>query len=159
MFRRSRAREVALQLLFERDLNKKPMPARVVATFASNRLSADKESIAFCLGLFGGVNQHREPIDAMITTTAENWRISRMMPSDRNVLRLAVYELLHAAASEPVPVVLNEAIELARRFGTADSSAFVNGILDKISKKREMDLPATAVTAKRPDAISGENTG
>jgi N utilization substance protein B len=141
MFRRSRAREVALQLLFERDQNKKPMTAKVAAAFANDRLAGDAESVAFCLALFDGVNAHREAIDRTITATAENWRITRMMPADRNALRMATYELLHAATAEPVPVVLNEAIELARRFGTADSPAFVNGILDKIARKRDEAKP------------------
>lgn len=141
MFRRSRAREVALQLLFERDQNKKPMPIKIASAFARDRLAQDLESVAFCLALYDGVNTHREAIDATISATAENWRISRMMPADRNVLRMATYELLHAPTTEPVPVLLNEAIELARRFGTADSPSFVNGILDKIAQKREAAKP------------------
>ena len=147
MFRRSRAREVALQLLFERDQNKKPMSAKIAAAFARDRLAGDAESVAFCLDLYNGVNAHREAIDQTISATAENWRISRMMPADRNALRLAAYELLHAGTAEPVPVVLNEAIELARRFGTADSSAFVNGILDKIARKRDEAKPEPATNA------------
>lgn len=137
MFRRSKAREVALQLLFERDQNKKPMSATVVARFVRDRLADDAESVAFCLALFNGVNAHREAIDQVISTTADNWRLSRMMPADRNALRIGTYELLHTPTPEPVPVVLNESIELARRFGTADSPGFVNGILDKIAQGRK----------------------
>ena len=149
MFRRSRAREVALQLLFERDQNKKPMAKAVATAFARDRLTADAESVTFCLALFEGVNTHRAEIDDTITATAENWRLSRMMPADRNVLRIATYELQHAPTSEPVPVVLNEAIELARRFGTADSPAFVNGILDKIAQSK------VGSTAAAPTAATG----
>ena len=117
------------------------MPLKIASSFARDRLAQDAESVAFCLALYNGVSTHREAIDATISATAENWRISRMMPADRNVLRMATYELLHAPTTEPVPVLLNEAIELARRFGTADSPSFVNGILDKIAQKREASRP------------------
>ena len=134
MFRRSRAREVALQLLFQLDQNRKPMSDKAVKAFATDRIPRDPKSAAFCLELFNGVKAHRDAIDAVLTATAENWRLTRMLPSDRNVLRLCAYELLHTA--EPVPVLINEAVELARRFGTVDSPAFVNGILDKVAQKR-----------------------
>jgi N utilization substance protein B len=134
MFRRSRAREVALQLLFQLDQNRKPMSEKAVGAFAHDRIPRDAKSAAFCVELFNGVKAHRDAIDAVLTATAENWRLTRMLPSDRNVLRLCAYELLHTA--EPVPVLINEAVELARRFGTADSPAFVNGILDKVAQKR-----------------------
>lgn len=139
MFRRSRAREVALQLLFQQDQNKKPMKAAAAKAFADGRLTGDPESVAFCLALVAGVTAHREAIDRVLTTTAENWRLVRMMPADRNALRLGAYELLHADPPEPVPVVLNEAIELARRYGTADSPGFVNGILDRIARARKAE--------------------
>lgn len=134
MFRRSRAREVALQLLFQLDQNRKPMSDKAVQAFASDRIPRDAQSAAFCLELFNGVKAHRDAIDAVLTATAENWRLTRMLPSDRNVLRLCTYELLHT--TEPVAVLINEAVELARRFGTVDSPAFVNGILDKVAQKR-----------------------
>jgi N utilization substance protein B len=140
MFRRSRAREVAVQLLFQQDQNKKPMSAKAVAAFAADRLPRDPKAVAFCLALFDGVNTHRAAIDKTVAATAENWRLARMMPADRNVLRLGTYELLHAPTPEPVPVILNEAIELARRFGTADSPAFVNGILDRVAKMQSAEV-------------------
>ena len=135
MLRRSRAREVALQLLFQRDGNPKPVPRAAVEAFARERIT-DPPSIVFCLALYDGVNANRDAIDALISGIATNWRITRMMPADRNVLRLATFELRFAPKTEavPVPVLLNEAIELSRRFGTADSPAFVNGILDKVAK-------------------------
>lgn len=141
MFRRSRAREVALQLLFQLDQNKKPMSDAAVKAFAADRIPRDPMSVAFCLELFAGVSKHRVAIDDTLAATAENWRLARMLPSDRNVLRLCTYELLHAPQQEPVPVLLNEAIELARRFGTADSPAFVNGVLDKVAQKRDAEGP------------------
>jgi N utilization substance protein B len=133
MTRRTRAREVALQLLFQADLNPVPVPDAAVEQFARDRLR-DDELADFTLELVRGVRTAREAIDAAVSATAENWRLSRMMPADRNVLRLGVYELLHAPDPAPAAVVINEAVELARRYGTADSPAFVNGILDKISR-------------------------
>jgi N utilization substance protein B len=153
MFRRSRAREVALQLLFQLDQNKKPMSDAAVRAFAADRIPRDPKSVAFCLELFAGVSTHREAIDATLAATAENWRLTRMLPSDRNVLRLCTYELLHAPNPEPVPVLLNEAIELARRFGTADSPGFVNGILDKVATRRKPDeTPGAGVGTRHEDA-------
>lgn len=140
MFRRSRAREVALQLLFQVDQNKKPMGDAAVRQFAADRLPADPDGVAFCLELFAGVNAHRGAIDAAISAAAENWKIGRMLPTDRNLLRLGTYELLHAPAPPPVPVVLNEVVEMARRFGTADSPAFVNGVLDRIARTRNAEV-------------------
>lgn len=135
MARRSRAREVVLQLLFQRDQNAIPVPRPAVVQFCQDRLT-DPELVEFALALFDGTIEHQTETDALIVRTAENWRLSRMLPSDRNVLRLGTYELFHGPEKAPVAVVLNEAIELARRFGTVDSPSFVNGILDKISKSR-----------------------
>jgi N utilization substance protein B len=129
MTRRSRAREVALQLLFWRDLN--PTANRpAVERFARERLR-DPDLAAFGLGLYDGVVGQLGEIDERLTAAAENWRLSRMATADRNVLRLGAYELL-AGGDMPPAAALNEAIELARRFGSADSPAFVNGVLDRI---------------------------
>jgi N utilization substance protein B len=136
MTRRSRAREVALQLLFQRDQNAKPVPRPAVEQFARERLLQNEEAVAFCLAVYDGVLAHQSEIDARITATAENWRLTRMMPVDRNLIRIGVYELVHAADPTPPAIAIDEAIELARRFGSVDSPAFVNGILDKISKSR-----------------------
>ena len=144
MIRRTRAREVALQLLFQRDLNPKAVPRAAVERFARERLT-DRDSVAFCLAIYDGVNAHREAIDALLTATASNWRLARMMPADRNVLRIGAFELRHAAERQPIPVVLDEAIELSKRFGTANSPGFVNGVLDRVAKA---PLPA----AKEPVA-------
>jgi len=131
MTRRSRAREVALQLLFQRDLN--PTTDRTaIERFAHDRLR-DPALAPFCLSLYDGVVTHLTPIDEALSAAAVNWRLPRMAAVDRNVLRLGTYELRHAP-NTPASVALNEAIELARRYGSAGSPAFVNGILDRIHK-------------------------
>jgi N utilization substance protein B len=129
MTRRSRAREVALQLLFQRDHN--PAMDRAAAErFIQDRLR-EASLQPFCLALYDGVLAHAADIDQRLAEAAENWRLPRMATVDRNVLRLGAYELLFAPDT-PASVALDEAIELARRYGAADSPAFVNGILDKL---------------------------
>ncbi len=135
MARRSKAREVALQLLFQHDQNGVPVPRPAITRFTRDRLS-DRDLEDFALSLYDGVLEHQAGIDALLTATAEKWRLSRMMPVDRNVLRMGAFELLHGEEHAATAVVIDEAIELARRFATLDSPSFVNGILDKIAQSR-----------------------
>ncbi len=129
MTRRRRAREVALQLLFQRDCNA-DVPRPAVEDFVRDRLR-DDELRPFCLGLYDGVAANLAAIDERLAASAENWRLPRMTAVDRNVLRLGAYELLFTPETPPT-VAINEAIELARRYGAKDSPAFVNGVLDKL---------------------------
>ncbi len=129
MTRRSRAREVALQLLFQRDLNAR-IDRAVLERFVRDRLR-DDGLVSFCLVLYDGVIAQQTDIDRRLSEAAENWRLVRMAAVDRNVLRLGAYELLHTPDTPP-NVALDEAIELARRYGSADSPAFVNGVLDHL---------------------------
>ncbi len=132
MTRRSRAREIALQLLFQRDHNLQMQKADIEA-FARERLK-HPSLVQFCLTLFNGVVEHAAEIDAKITVAAENWRLPRMATVDRNLLRLGAFELLFQTET-PAAVAFDEAIELARRFGSADSTSFVNGVLDRLRKE------------------------
>ena len=134
MSRRSRAREVALQVLFQEDVNP-GQTAEGMRRFVSNRIpSADLSE--FCLSLILGVQRNRGELDAMLAQTAQNWSLDRMAATDRNVLRLGAYEILYS--DTPQRAAINEAVELAKRFGSAQSAAFVNGILDRfVSDRRE----------------------
>lgn len=133
MTRRSLARETALQMLFQRDLN--PEVAREdVVQFARVQLGEQEEAVAFALALYDGTTERREAIDTRLARAAENWRLSRMAVVDRNILRLGAWELQHDRETPPA-VVLDEAIELARRFGSADSPAFINGVLDRLHRE------------------------
>jgi len=127
MARRSRAREVALQVLFQDDINP-PDTARQILDFLQTRLK-DEELVAFCKSLISGVRRNREELDELLGRTAANWSLARMATTDRNVLRLGAYEILYTET--PGRVAINEAVELAKRFGSAQSAQFVNGILDK----------------------------
>jgi N utilization substance protein B len=148
MTRRSRAREVALQLLFWRDLN--PTADRMaVERFVHDRLG-DLTVEPFCLRLFDGVVARQAEIDRLLAAAAENWRLARMAVVDRNVLRLAAAELLATAPDAPTPVVINEAIELARRYASKESPAFVNGVLDKVNQLRTEQPCVETVAAETP---------
>lgn len=131
MKQRSRAREVALQLLYQRDFNRRVERADL-ERFTHDRLR-DADLAAFALGLYDGVVAHADEVDRRLTEAAENWRLPRMAAVDRNVLRLGAEELLHSPGT-PANVALDEAIELARRYGAAGSPAFVNGVLDRLHR-------------------------
>lgn len=126
--RRSRAREMALQMLYQQDLNP-DVPADTVRELIVDRLR-DESLARFAWSLFAGVMESRPALDARIEATATNWSLNRMAPTDRNVLRLGAFELLYT--DTPPRVVIDEALELAKRYGTAQSSQFVNGILDRL---------------------------
>ena len=149
MTRRSRAREVALQLLFQRDANP-TVPRPVIDRFARDRLG-NPDAEAFCLGLYDGVLRHLPDIDARVTAASENWKLHRMAASDRTVLRLGTYEIAFAQPPTPGPVALDEAIELARRYGSKDSPGFVNGVLDKVFRTHtEQQKPAASPPPPAP---------
>jgi N utilization substance protein B len=122
---------VALQLLFQADFNP-DVDHESIEQFVRGRIREAKDQ-AFCLALYRGVRHHQTEIDEKLAAVAENWRLPRMNAVDRNVLRLGAFELLFDR-SNPVAVVINEAIELSRRFGSKDSPAFVNGLLDRVAQ-------------------------
>ncbi len=128
MTRRRRAREIALQVLFEEDLN--PQSSLEESDAFLQRRLRSPELREFSRSLVEGVRQYRGELDKRIENTAANWSLSRMAATDRNVLRLGAYEMLYGGT--PDRVAVNEAIELARRYGSAQSPQFVNGILDRL---------------------------
>jgi N utilization substance protein B len=134
---RRKGREYALQLLFGSDLTgaaqstKGRQVGELPAFWAQRRAAPEVQS--FAEALVRGVAAHVDDIDAVISRHAKNWAMARMATVDRNVLRVAVYELLYDPEI-PERVVLNEAIEIAKKYGSVDSGAFVNGILDDIVK-------------------------
>lgn len=138
MARRSKAREVALQMLYQSDMNPHVL-ADTVRTQIREQLH-DEDLERFAWKLFVGVMEWRPMLDRKIEAVAENWTLGRMAATDRNVLRLGAFELLHT--DTPHRVVIDEAVELARLFGAAQSPQFVNGILDRlIPEDRKTDQP------------------
>ncbi|MDZ4656059.1 MAG: transcription antitermination factor NusB [Bythopirellula sp.] len=130
---RTRAREVALQALFQEDLNPRDSRDQVMPLL-ENRLK-EPELREFAVGLVLGVLRNRDELDALIAAKADNWSVGRMAVTDRNVLRMGAYEIRYT--DTPPRVAVDEAVELAKRFGAASSSQFVNGILDKLIEKKE----------------------
>jgi N utilization substance protein B len=128
MSRRHRARQVALQVLYQNDLNPPAEPSAGAALLRQRLRSP--ELVAFAEGLVAGVRSHQAKLDGLIASAAAHWSLHRMAVTDRNVLRLGAYELLYT--DTPPPVAIDEAVELAKRYGTAQSSQFVNGILDRL---------------------------
>lgn len=124
---RSVARERALQYLYQVDMGAGKAPADPQA-FWEHFFPEDKP-LPYFFKLVAGVNSQREVLDAYISRFTEHWRLERMASVDRNILRLAIYELLFCPEVPP-KVAVNEAIELAKKYGTEQSGAFVNGILD-----------------------------
>jgi N utilization substance protein B len=127
-----------MQLLFQRDHNP-GVDRESIVRFARDRLR-DDALVTFSLALYDGVVEHQAEIDGRLAAVAENWRLRRMAGVDRNVLRLGVCELLYMPDTPPL-VAIDEAIELARRYGSANSPAFVNGILDRIKPEQATPKP------------------
>ncbi|MCC6512245.1 MAG: transcription antitermination factor NusB [Pirellulaceae bacterium] len=137
MSTRRRCREVVLQILYEDDLN----PERNLKNseqFLVSRLKGNRPLIEFANGLLRGVRQYRRDIDKQLSEKATNWSLRRMAAIDRNVLRLASFEILFG--NTPGRVAINEAVELAKRFGDKQSGQFVNGVLDRLLHDQQATL-------------------
>jgi len=132
---RRRGREIALQILYQLDVQDQLSDEQALALFwkhfAEDPEEGDgDEARTFAAELVRGVREKLQGIDALLTKASKNWRLERMARVDRNLLRLALWELKWSA-DVPAKVAINEAIEIAKRYGTAESPAFVNGILDR----------------------------
>ena len=128
---RRKGRELALQMLYQWDVSREPV--ETVIESSSELQSAGEAARAFASQLVEGTLDRVEEIDKILIETSEHWRLGRMSTVDRNVLRLAVYELLER--STPAGVVINEALEVAKRFSSPESAAFVNGVLDAVNQE------------------------
>jgi N utilization substance protein B len=159
---RRKSREMAMEALFYMDMRRR-FTAQALAHFRSSRQVAVK-AVPFFMELVEGVTANRSQIDAVIERYSSNWKIGRMGGVDRNVMRVAVYEMLYCP-DVPAKVSLNEAIDIGKRYGADDSGAFINGILDSIHlaladetlvppEKRVSPMPDDV-----PDDISGPGPG
>ena len=184
--RRTRAREIAVQVLFQFDLrgqqttgdqNAADEMGGSVAQLCRAELFADadgeqmeqpdklgatdRELVEFAARLVEGTITHRESIDQRLQSVTRNWDLKRMAVVDRNVLRMAVYELLHCA-DVPPKVAINEAIEIGKKFSTANSGGFVNGILDRIridieQERKQQRKPPASGSAPDGDGGTAQN--
>ena len=153
MGKRTKARECALQMLYQWDITREPMD-RVTGLFWQVRTSTD-ETRAMAERLARGAQADLARLDEEITRASHHWRFDRIASIDKNILRLAVHELM-AEPETPSSVVIDEAVELAKRFGAADSPPFVNGVLDAI-KTRVRGEAAGRARARAAGAPEGKD--
>lgn len=131
MRKRSRARECALQVLYQTDITHEP-PDRALSLFWQTQgVDCDDELKTFCTDIVAGVSGALTDIDATIAAYAQNWQLDRMAVIDRNILRMGCYEIIHRRDIPP-KVSINESVELAKKYSGAEAGKFVNAILDKI---------------------------
>ena len=133
MGKRRKSRELALQVLYHWDITGQDA-AKTLVQFQEH-FSPTQGRDEFAERIIQGVLTHREEIDRLVESSSDNWRLERMTVIDRNLLRLATFELIYCDDIPP-KVTLNEAVDLGKRFGSEESSAFVNGILDRIQKEK-----------------------
>jgi transcription antitermination protein NusB len=145
---RRKARVCALQMLFQYDIAR-PRADELTSTYWDS-FGEDMDDVPrdFSDNLALGAISHLDEIDNLIKKRAENWRIQRMAVVDRNILRLAIYEFLYESDT-PKTVVINEALEIARRFSTFEATQFINGILDAIKRDLETNQNASIATTRQ----------
>lgn len=134
---RRQSRELALQVLFQMEYDPQFDMKVSFSRFVTNFRPEDSV-VEYCEKLAFGVIEHQAEIDTMIQSHSPHWKISRMDRVDRNALRIAVYELLFENKEVPPKVVINEAIEIGKTFGNAESAAFINGILDQVARQKRL---------------------
>lgn len=134
MGKRRKARECTLQVLFQLDFMDGDFQEIQDEYWAPRK--GPKEVEEYSRWLVNGILSHREEIDALIKSVSQHWSLGRMTAVDRNILRMAVYELIYEKNMVPA-VVINEAIEIAKKFSTSEAADFVNGLLDAVRKKQE----------------------
>ena len=132
--KRRKSRELAMQMLFQADVGKQN-PDEVKKTFWQTRDDVEDDTKGFSEDLFRVAIARDEEIDALIEKHSANWKLSRMPAVDRNVLRVAIAEMLGFPGT-PAPIVINEALEIARRYSAPESINFLNGVLDTIAKEQ-----------------------
>lgn len=139
---RRMARELAFQILFQVDIGRIPWEDALKMTMDENEIP--KHSEVFLEELVSGVMDKLQEVDYLLTRSSEEWPLQRMASTDRNILRLAVYEILHQK-DIPVEVTVNEAVEIAKKYGEEDSGRFVNGVLGTIIKElqKQINLEST----------------
>jgi N utilization substance protein B len=162
MGKRRAARERALRGLFALEFNDVPS-AHLLAASAGARTSAGDE--AYALRLIDGIRARRDEVDALIEGTSRNWRVARMAVVERNILRVAVFEMLEDAFLAPA-IIINEALEIAKRYSGEEAAVFINGILDAVRRKiRPDESPEKRrdsherTEKKQPSRASGRTLG
>lgn len=133
MGKRRTAREFALQILYRLDMGQESLAEKILEEFWETNLTSDDVK-EYTDSLVKGTKENQSEIDRIIADSAENWTLDRMASVDRNILRFSTYELLKRNEI-PSSVIINEAIEIAKKYGTEESGSFINGILDRVAKE------------------------
>ena len=136
MSNRRMARECALQSLYFADSVKEPDTQNLLRYTADFKKELGT-SFSFCEDLVAGTEKHKAAIDKLVSAYAKNWTITRMSAVDRSILRMATYEMVFSPEKTPIPAIIDEAIELAKKYSTENSSKFINGLLDQLKKERK----------------------
>lgn len=157
--RRTRGREVALQTLYQKELNA-GSDGRRVNSFVRRRLKNTPQLLEYTKNLIAGVEEHKAELDGKIQAISENWRLDRMPPLDRNILRIGLYEIQYGGEETPPKVALDEAVELAKRYGTDQSGKFVNGLLDRFlpGHSASEEFATNAAITTQPEESQGDTT-
>ncbi|MBI4825555.1 MAG: transcription antitermination factor NusB [Nitrospirae bacterium] len=129
---RRKARECALQILFQLDFTNSGLTGETLSEFWAGT-KEDDETMEFAHAIIKGTREHMARLDEIITRAADNWSVDRMSVVDRNILRASAYELVYRKDIPPA-VAINEAVEISKKYSTEDSAPFINGILDRIYK-------------------------
>jgi transcription antitermination protein NusB len=130
---RRRSRELTLQFLFQNEFGLKAADGNLFARFAEH-FSVEPEVLEYASQLAAGMTAYAAEVDALIQSNSAHWKISRMSLVDLNVMRIAVFEMKFMNPQVPPSVAINEAVEVAKKYGSTDSGGFVNGILDNVAK-------------------------
>ena len=135
MSNRRQARECALQSLYYAD--SAALQQGTLPRYTSDFKKELGDCYPFCEDLVTGTTAHLRQIDKIVSAYAKNWTISRMSAVDRSILRMAAYEIVFSKEKTPIPAIIDEAIELAKKYSTENSSKFINGLLDQLKKERK----------------------
>ncbi|MBP2662185.1 MAG: nusB [Firmicutes bacterium] len=135
---RRKAREMAVQALFQLDFNSGATSEEALNSVLSEREDTNESTRLYAQSLVEGTKQNLAAIDEYISELSREWKIDRMAGVDRNIARMAIYEMRYSQERMQPGVAINEAVELAKTFGTEDSSRFINGILGSIVKNKEL---------------------
>lgn len=148
MGKRRKIREAALQVLFQLEFDESPAEVGLRSYWADKKAGAEeKEGVA---RLVEGVVSHREVIDDAIQAVSEHWRMSRMVLVDRNILRIAAFEMMFAGEGLAPAIVINEAIEIAKKYSGERSAVFINGVLDALKQKLEIERDSDEEETNEP---------
>lgn len=139
--KRRRARELALEILYKDEFGSKN-PDDFTFSLAGEINPIDSEIQKYADFLIQGIRKEGESIDSLIQSHCRNWKLNRIAPIDKNIIRIAVFELTNKEQAIPLSVALNEAIEIAKKYGSNDSGSFVNGVLNGITKSLNIKNPA-----------------